>query len=44
MTGALTEENVKRITLLGADKCFKKPLDYDLFNATIEKIIDKSRR
>jgi excisionase family DNA binding protein len=43
MTGALTEENVKRITLLGAEKCFKKPLDYDLFNATIEKIIDKNR-
>ena len=43
MTGALTEENVKRITLLGAKECFKKPLDYDLFNQTISKIINKNR-
>ena len=43
MTGALTEENVKRITLLGAEECFKKPLDYDLFNETISKIINKNR-
>jgi excisionase family DNA binding protein len=41
MTGALTEESVKRITLLGAEKCFGKPIDYDLFNETITKMINK---
>ena len=43
MTGALTEENVKRITLLGAEECFGKPLDYDLFNETITRMINKNR-
>jgi excisionase family DNA binding protein len=43
ITGALTEENVKRITLLGAEKCFGKPLDYDLFNETITRMINKNR-
>lgn len=44
MTGALTQENVKRITLLGAEECFGKPLDYDLLNETITKIINKGRQ
>jgi excisionase family DNA binding protein len=43
MTGALTEESVKRITLLGAEACFGKPIDYDLFNETITKMINKNR-
>jgi excisionase family DNA binding protein len=43
MTGALTEESVKRITLLGAEECFGKPLDYDLFNETITRMINKNR-
>jgi excisionase family DNA binding protein len=43
MTGALTEESVKRITLLGAEECFGKPIDYDLFNETITRMINKHR-
>jgi CheY-like chemotaxis protein len=43
MTGALTEESVQRITLLGAEECFGKPIDYDLFNKTITKMINKNR-
>ena len=39
MTGALTEENVNRIILLGAKTCFGKPLDYDLIKETIAQII-----
>jgi excisionase family DNA binding protein len=41
MTGALTEESVKRIILLGAEECFGKPIDYDLFNETLTKMINK---
>jgi excisionase family DNA binding protein len=44
MTGALTEESVKRITLLGAEECFGKPIDYDLFNATITRMITRNKQ
>lgn len=41
MTGALTKENTERITQLGADMCFGKPLDYDLVKETIAILIEK---
>jgi excisionase family DNA binding protein len=41
MTGALTEENVEKITLLGADMCLGKPLDLNLLKDTITQLIDK---
>jgi CheY-like chemotaxis protein len=44
MTGALTEENVKRISLLGADECFGKPLDYDLVKQVITKIMNNKNK
>ncbi|AOW78905.1 hypothetical protein A3Q34_19890 [Colwellia sp. PAMC 20917] len=39
MTGALTEENVKRITELGAERCFGKPLDYSVMKEVISQFI-----
>lgn len=41
MTGALTEENVERITHLGAELCLGKPLNFNLLKETITQFIDK---
>jgi excisionase family DNA binding protein len=41
MTGALTEENIERITHLGAEMCLGKPLDLNLLKKTITQLIDK---
>jgi len=41
MTGALTEENVERITQLGAEMCIGKPLDYNLIKTTISQMIEQ---
>lgn len=41
MTGALTEENVERITQLGAEMCIGKPLDYNLIKTTISHLIEQ---
>lgn len=40
MTGALTEENIERITLLGAEICLGKPLNINLLKETIAELID----
>jgi excisionase family DNA binding protein len=39
VTGALTDENIKKITHLGAEMCFGKPLQYDAFKEAITKFI-----
>jgi excisionase family DNA binding protein len=41
MTGALTKDNVERITQLGAEMCFGKPLNYNLIKETISMLIEK---
>ncbi len=40
MTGALTEENIDRITQLGAEMCLGKPLNYNLIKETIAILIE----
>ena len=41
MTGALTDDNVKRIIELGAETCIGKPLDYDFLKNMIRELIEK---